>query len=345
MKRQIYFLKDSRINDWLAAGFEKKNFPVHFLGMSHPPGLLTMSRIKRILSLHSRYIMISLKSLFISRKGDIIICFLDVLGLYVFLFSKLLRRQRHIVVINIMFNDGRDTLTSIKKSLYKIMLRNRRIYPTVTSGELPGIYRRIFNVPDKQFHLIHDCYGDLDQWEGIYGDSNYVFCGGINGRDWLTLKKAAQLLPDVRFVVIGPKRETLGESMPDNMEYTYNVPYKQFQKSLRDCSLVALPLNTEAPAGLIVIFSSGLMHKPIISTNSYTLREYVSSGHNGYLIKMGDHVALADRIRELLGDADKRHEFGEKLYRRVNEVGNPDVFVSKLINIVENIEITRKPDN
>jgi glycosyltransferase involved in cell wall biosynthesis len=101
---------------------------------------------------------------------------------------------------------------------------------------------------------------------------------------------------------------------------------------------VALPLNTEAPAGLIVIFSSGLMHKPIISTNSYTLREYVSTGENGFLIKMGDHVALAERIRELLGDVGKRQEFGEKLCSRVKEVGDPDVFVNKLINIVENIE-------
>ncbi len=337
MKKQVYFLKDSRINDWLVDGFKRKDFPVHFMGMSHPPGLLTMSRVRRILSLHSRYIKVSLKCLLKSRKGDVIICFLDVLGLYVFLFSNLLLRKRHVVVVNIMFNEGSDTLTSAKKALYKIMLRDRRIYPTVTSGELPGIYKRIFNIPDKKFHLVHDCYGDLDQWEGIYGDGNYVFCGGINGRDWITLKKAAGLLPDVRFVVIGPKRETFGEAIPENIEYAFNVPYKQFQKILQDCSIVAMPLNTEAPAGLIVLFSAGLMHKPIISTNSFTLREYVSSGENGFLIKMGDHVALAERIRDLLGDAGKRHEFGEKLYRRVTELGDPDVFVTKLISIVEDI--------
>jgi len=340
MKKQVYFLKDSRINDWLIQGFKKRNFPVSFLGMAHPPGLLTKSRISRILSLHSRYIRVSLKGLFMSRNGDIIICFLDVLGLYVFLFSKVLLQKRQIVVINIMFNEGPDLLTSVKKALYKVMLRSRRVYPTVTSGELPGIYKRVFNIPDKEFHLIHDCYGDLDQWEGRYGEGNYVFCGGINGRDWETLKKAALLLPDVRFVVIGPKRDTIGEPIPNNIDYAYNLPYKEFQKLIQDCSIVALPLNTEAPAGLIVIFSSGLMRKPIISTDSYTLREYVSSGNNGFLIKMSDHVALAEKIRELLGDPDKRHEFGEQLYQRVTQLGDPDVFVNKLINIVEKIEQT-----
>ena len=118
------------------------------------------------------------------------------------------------------------------------------------------------------------------------------------------------------------------------------MPYKEFQKLIQDCSIVALPLSTEAPAGLIVIFSSGLMRKPIISTDSYTLREYVSSGNNGFLIKMSDHVALAEKIRELLGDPDKRHEFGEQLYQRVTQLGDPDVFVNKLINIVEKIEQT-----
>lgn len=340
MKKQVYFLKDSRINDWLVDGFNQRDFPVHFIGMSHPAGLMKMTRIRRILSLHARYIGVSLKGLFRSSDGDIIICFLDVMGLYVFMFSKILFRKRNIVVINIMFNEGSDALTSIKRILFRSMLRSKCIYPTVTSSELPLIYNRIFNIPDKKFHLIHDCYGDLNRWEGIYTDSNYVFCGGINGRDWATLKKAAQLLPDVRFVVIGPKKYTLGETIPSNIEYSYNVAYKQFQKSLKDCSIVALPLDTEAPAGLIVLFSAGLMHKPIISTNSYTQREYVSTGESGFLIKMGDHVALAERIRELLADNDKRREFGEKLYTKVTELGSPDVFVSKLINIAEEIDST-----
>jgi glycosyltransferase involved in cell wall biosynthesis len=174
--------------------------------------------------------------------------------------------------------------------------------------------------------------------EGVYDEDNYVFCGGINGRDWKTLIRTARLLPDVRFVAIGPQRDSMGDTKPPNIEYLYNVDYRQFQKLIQDCSIVAMPLDTEAPAGLIVLFSAGLMHKPIISTKSYTLREYISSGENGFLIEMGDHVALAERIRELLADNDKRREFGEMLYRKVTEVGSPDVFVSKLINIVEEID-------
>jgi glycosyltransferase involved in cell wall biosynthesis len=337
MRRSVFFLKDSRIHEWLISGFAKRGFPVEFMGMSNPSDLLAMSRIRRIISLHSRYLRISLKSLFKSRRGDVIICFLDVMGLYVFLLSRILFRRREIIVINIMFNDGGDFLTSIKRMMFRMMLKNKRVYPTVTSSELSAIYKELFNIPEKHFYLLHDCYGKQDIYENRPEEGNYVFCGGTNGRDWHTLLKAAEQLPDIRFVVVGPQRNTLGDKIPGNIEYFFNIPYDDFQKMMLKCSILALPLNTVAPAGLIVLFSAGLMHKPLVSTNNYTLREYVTSGENGFLIEMRDYVTLAEKIKQLNQDSQLRLDFGDRLYRKVVELGSPDTFIDKVIEIVKQI--------
>ncbi|HBE42609.1 MAG TPA: hypothetical protein DDW27_15680 [Bacteroidales bacterium] len=335
MKKTVFFLKDSRIHDWLISGFVKRDFPVQFMGMINPSELRAMSRIRRIISLHFRYAQLSLKSLLKSRRGDVIICFLDVMGLYLFLLSRILFSRREIIVINIMFNDGSDFLTSIKRKMFRMMLKNNRVHPTVTSSELSAIYKELFRIPEKHFYLLHDCYGDQEIYADRPEEGDYVFCGGTNGRDWKTLIKAADLLPDIRFVVVGPQRNTLGDKIPGNIEYFFNVSYNDFQKMMLKCSIVALPLNTEAPAGLIVLFSAGLMHKPLVSTNNYTLREYVTSGENGFLIEPGDYLTLAEKIKELNEDSLKRGEFGDRLFKKVVEIGSPHAFTEKVIEIVK----------
>ncbi|HBE42573.1 MAG TPA: hypothetical protein DDW27_15495 [Bacteroidales bacterium] len=335
MRRTVFFLKDSRIHEWLISGFVKRDFPVQLIGISNPSELFAMSRFRRIIRLHSRYAQLSLKSLLKSRRGDVIICFLDVMGLYVFLLSRILFKRREIIVINIMFNDGSDFLTSIKRKMFRMMLNNNRVHPTVTSSELSAIYKKLFKIPDKHFYLLHDCYGDQEIFTERPEEGDYVFCGGTNGRDWEALIKAADLLPDIRFVVVGPQRNTLGDKIPGNIEYFFNIPYDDFQKIMLKCSILALPLNTEAPAGLIVLFSAGLMHKPLISTNNYTLREYVTSGENGFLIEKGDYLTLAEKIKELNDDSLKRREFGDRLFKKVVELGSPDAFIEKVIEIAK----------
>ncbi|MBE0654426.1 MAG: hypothetical protein IH594_11545, partial [Bacteroidales bacterium] len=208
MSRTVFFLKDGRINEWLKTGFSQRNFPVSFIGMSYPSELLSMSRIIRILSLHSRYVRISVLSLVRSRRGDVIICWLDVIGLYVFLLSRVLLKNREILVINIMFNDGEDFLTSVKRHMFRMMLKSSHVHPTVTSRELPSIYKNIFKIPEKHFYLLHDCYGNRAIKVAMNEDERYVFCGGVNGRDCGTLLKAAELSPDFRFVIVGPRRDT-----------------------------------------------------------------------------------------------------------------------------------------
>jgi glycosyltransferase involved in cell wall biosynthesis len=338
MTRDIFFLKDSGINDWLLNGFEQRNYPVKFIGMLSPRKNSSRSRLGRIINLHYRYIHCSYSGIKQSKENDIIICFLDVMGLYLYLLTKVLFRRREILVINIMFNEGSDFITRIKKSLYRWMLKRDHLYPTVTSPELNMKYRSLFRLTNKEFFLLHDCYGDIKKTDVHSGEEKpYVFCGGSNGRDWVTISRVASILSDIEFIIVGPKGNSLGNNRPNNVRYYYNISESGFNGLLRRSSIIALPLNTEAPAGLIVLFTAGLMSKPVITTNNYTMREYIEQGVSGILVEMGDYENFALEISKLFNDQHMKRVLGTNLCTKVEKLGSPDVYVDTLISITQHM--------
>jgi len=346
MNKKIIFLKDSEINDWLIQGFAQREFLIDFMGIKNSSRILSSSRIIRILNLHSRYLNLSFKALFQSKKDGIMICFLDVVGLYVFLLSRLLCKKRYIVPINIMFNDRKDFITTMKRLLFRSMLKSSSVYPTVNSEELSSIYRKIFNLPNKDFFVLHDCYGKLGKYKKHFSEgNNTVFCGGTNGRDWKTLIQIARLLPHVKFVIAGPAENTLGNNVPSNIKYYHNIPFLDFQHLIEESSVLALPLDTEAPAGLIVLFTAGLMSKAVVTTNNITMREYIQPGVNGLLVEMGNYENFAKQIDSLLSNKDKQREFGEKLCSHIEKLGAPLVYVDGVINIINFIIKHENPSN
>jgi glycosyltransferase involved in cell wall biosynthesis len=346
MSKKIYFLKDSEINDWLIEGFYERNFPITFMGIENVSQTLQNSRLIRILKLHFGYIKLVVNCLFKSKKGDVIVCLLDVLALYLFLLSKLTFKSREVIVINVMLNDQNDFINKKKLQLFKLMLKSKHIHPTVTSNNLIEYYKKLFDLPDKDFYLLHDCYGKLGKYKKSYNEgSEYVFCGGSNGRDWEVLLKTADLLPDVNFVIVGPKKDTLGNHGLTNIDYYFDIPFQKFQELIKDCSLLALPLNTQAPAGLIVIFTAGLMSKPVISTDNATLREYITTEDNGILVKLGDYEKFAKEISLLVSNPQKLRLFGERLNKRIEDLGSPQVFVDKIISITNQINFNENPSN
>lgn len=338
--RAFFFLKDSTIHDWLISEFRRHGSEIQFLGISNMPRVMKISRIRRIISLHIRYLSLSWVSLRKSQKGDIIICYLDVIGLYVFLLAKAALTSREIIVINLMFNDKNDFITRIKRVLYKSMLRSKHTYPTVTSSQLPSLYRKIFSLPDREFYLLHDCYGALDtSITESDEDENYVFCGGTASRDWDLIRQTAILLPNISFIIVGPKENTLRNPIPPNVTYRHDIQTDEFQNLIRKCSLVALPLNTEAPAGLIVLFTAGLMSKSVVTTDSYTTREYIIPGESGLLVRMYEVKTFARLIDELFRDKSTRVAYGKALRSRVKKFGCPDAFVSSILSITEKVNL------
>lgn len=110
--------------------------------------------------------------------------------------------------------------------------------------------------------------------------SNTVFCGGRNGRDWQFMIEVARSMPNVDFHLVMPQSvyEECKNVLPSNVYAKFNLPIKEFMKEMCSCEIVALPLDTEAPAGLIVLFQAAANMKYVITTDTMTTREYLGDG-------------------------------------------------------------------
>lgn len=113
-----------------------------------------------------------------------------------------------------------------------------------------------------------------------------MFCGGRNGRDWEFYFELAASMPDVTFKCVMPQNqyEEYKVLISPNVQVKYDIPENEFLELLNSSQLVVMPLDTEAPAGLIALFQAATYGKMVITTDTVTTREYFS-GDRGVLCK------------------------------------------------------------
>lgn len=80
------------------------------------------------------------------------------------------------------------------------------------------------------------------------------------------------------------------------------------------------------PQVITEAMASGL---PVVATDIAGIPEQVVDGENGYLVPTGDSETLADRLRRLLEDADRRAQFSAESRERVERFST-DTMVAHL---------------
>ncbi|MFH1541560.1 MAG: glycosyltransferase family 4 protein, partial [bacterium] len=75
--------------------------------------------------------------------------------------------------------------------------------------------------------------------------------------------------------------------------------------------------------------------KPIIVTESGGMPEIIRSDVNGYVIPKRNHEALAERIIQLLSDADLRDKLGQTGRKEVKELYSIEIYAAKAVKSYE----------
>lgn len=133
------------------------------------------------------------------------------------------------------------------------------------------------------YFMIHTG-GGYTECTGLEVRHNSVFCGGRNGRDWNLLTQIAERMPDTIFNFAMPQQcfEEYKTCFGKNVNAKFDIPESEFAKLMLESELMVMPLNTEAPAGLIVLFHAAGNNKLVITSNTVTTREYFG-GNKGVL--------------------------------------------------------------
>lgn len=248
-----------------------------------------------------------------SYRNDTIVCWYDFQAVLCYWLAKLSFKQRKFVCINLLLKDKASTKNKVVAWLYKKALKSKHFVASVTSVEY-GIHLKERLGIDKELFLLHDVFHeDYKVNASLDVCPNTVFCGGRNGRDWKFMIEVAKVMPHVLFHLVMPK-ETYDEyqhELPSNVVAKYNLSMNDFMKEMCSSEIVALPLDTEAPAGLIVLFQSAANMKYIITTDTMTTREYLSDGR-GCLLP-NDVEVWKKAINEKLGNVQSNIIASKKL--------------------------------
>ena len=263
----------------------------------------------------------------LSHHDDTIVCWYDfqaVLCHWLFMFFF---KRRKIVCINLLLKDKASTKNKVVAWLYKKALKSKHFVASVTSVEYGKHLKNRLDI-DKDLFLLHDVFHeDYKVNASLDVCPNTVFCGGRNGRDWKFMIEVAKAMPHVQFHLVMPKvtYDEYQHELPSNVVARYNIPMEDFMKEMCSCEIVALPLDTEAPAGLIVLFQAAANMKYIITTDTMTTREYLSDGR-GCLLP-NDVDVWKKVITERIGNEKGNKEASAKLLNFLQTECSEEKFV------------------
>ena len=73
--------------------------------------------------------------------------------------------------------------------------------------------------------------------------------------------------------------------------------------------------SSDNEASPLSVWEAMSMEKPIVSTDAGDIGKFIANGTNGYLVNVGDEIALGKKIKRLFLDSNLRKKFG-KLARK-----------------------------
>jgi glycosyltransferase involved in cell wall biosynthesis len=124
--------------------------------------------------------------------------------------------------------------------------------------------------------------------------------------------------PACRAIVVGGQGQ--GQPVPsraDGVELRPNAGKKELDRLYRQATLFALPSRAEAFGHAYVEAMAYWL--PCVGSDTGGVPEVIDEGKTGYLVPVGDHAALADRITGLLERPGLRRAMGQAGRRKVEE--------------------------
>lgn len=284
-----------------------------------------------------RYLSGVTKVLRMSGSGDTIVCWYDAQAIVCWWLCKILSMRRKIVCINLLLKQKKTWKNRLVSRLYKRALMDENFKASVTSRYYGDWINEKLGV-SVEYTLLHDVYHDyyeMPQWKE--SEKDIVFCGGCYGRDWPLMMEIVKAMPEVKFCLVMTaemeKRHfsRMNRQYPENVKVLTDIPYKQFMYCLCLSGMVCMPLDCEAPQGLIVMFEAAANDKLILTSDTPTTREYFGESQ-----RLGKDVnEWCKAISYHLVHQDERQQRAAKFHQFLKEQCNELLFAKKVKEMVE----------
>jgi glycosyltransferase involved in cell wall biosynthesis len=174
----------------------------------------------------------------------------------------------------------------------------------------------------------------LDPGEKDYSARHILFVGldwkRKGGPDLLeAFKRVKAAYADAVLTIVGEAVDTAVEGVVS----TGRVSVGELSAYFRQATVFCMPSYNE-PFG--VVFVEAMAYElPIVATDIGAVPDMVVAGSNGYLVEPGDVDGLVYALSDLLGDAEKRSQFGKRSLLLSKDRYNWDAVSKLLIQYIE----------
>lgn len=249
----------------------------------------------------AKFFLFPLKVLRHRKEFGTILSYQQFYGLFFAFYSAIfhLKKHCHLIVTTFIYRPKQGW----KGKLYAWFMRKAVNSPALDkivcfSSSEPAYYQSIFGT-DK-FTYVPLGLGDLNRGGRIpQGEERFILAAGKSNRDYDFLVDALKDTPyQVRILSDAYNHPNPGS----NIRIYHDVFGEKYYQMLSECCCVIVPLaDARISAGQLVFLQAMMFAKPIITTESDTVRDYIESGKNGLIIpKQRD--ALRDAVRRLYED-------------------------------------------
>lgn len=336
MKTRIYLAMNYWPNDeyWLCSEFKENGIDFRLIGINNKLRKLRYLRLFGNTIWNLTKIIRAVKIALGTKKDEIVIVQDDTASsVFIAMLLRIFFKSNYTICLNMM-----DNLKSnfLKKNLYKYAFKH--MYASTNNRNVSDLYCNLYHLPQDKFFYLPDC---ISNWgmnilknDAECQDKGYIFSGGSSYRDWDLFIDVAKKLSTCKFVGIARRSKFPNTQLPPNVEMHFDVNESDFNKYLKNSRIVFMPINVKTQGGQIVVFTAGLYHKPIITTNTAAIKTYIENGRNGLLCEFKDTTSAIQAIERLMADNDLRERLGEELYNDVKKL-TPSHFVNLLFEFLK----------
>jgi len=185
---------------------------------------------------------------------------------------------------------------------------------TLSPAENDALRKMFPEKGDKIRFIYHNVDTEYFRPRPDFPEDDVIFSPGRDaGRDFLTLFKAMGGLPTK--LVITAREEVIAKYKPFPPNVT-RASYSHLE--LRDAYArakvlvitLSLARHNNDAMGLSTLMEMMATGKPVVATDTETMRAYIKHGENGLLVPEGDPEALRKAIQSLLSDEALRKRLG-----------------------------------
>ena len=323
---------------FLTKYLEELGYSVNQYSIPNFDALNYKSRIGKAF-IYYQFFKVALTTILSANDNDIIVATNFHVGAIASILAPITKKSCKILGINLILGEKPVLINFLRKVMFGFAFKNKNFFFTVNNYELLNEYQKYISMsfPHNKIFELKDHYVNPIIAEGEVSEQNYIFTGGENSRDWSTLFRAAELIPEVKFLCVARKRLFSKIKPPPNVVMYFDIDYTQFINLMKNCCLVALPLNKDIPAGLLVMFDAVALGKPVIITRTSITQNYIVDAETGILIDKNDYNALANNILELMHNKKRRDLIANKMRDKLFTEYSASNYSQKIEDILQKL--------